>query len=163
MLFPCPVTMSCTNKKVQNSIIDGAMSSLWYFVGPNVHLHRAWRDYFWIWATYEWLKQLPPCALFSNLFNSCLENYVIKHSKLPLVKEVPCYQFPCPIKYMGGEVNLLHKLNFYARARGSRHQGEYILVVVIVIVVVLFFCHLLKWSRVLMKNQIKLCEIKYSW
>ena len=36
----------------------------------------------------------------------------------------------------------LHIDNFYARARGSRHQGEYILVVVIV----LFFCHLLKSS-----------------
>ena len=37
------------------------------------------------------------------------------------------------------------KADFYARARGSRHQGEYILVVVVVvvvvvIVVVLFFC-----------------------
>ena len=29
-----------------------------------------------------------------------------------------------------------YKTSFYARARGSRHQGEYILVVVVVIVVV---------------------------
>ena len=37
---------------------------------------------------------------------------------------------------------------FYARARGSKHQGEYILVVVVVVVVMLFFmCHLLKSKK----------------
>ena len=33
---------------------------------------------------------------------------------------------------------------FYARARGSRHQGEYILVVIVVVVIVFFTCHFLK-------------------
>ena len=53
------------------------------------------------------------------------------------------------------------KVSFYARARGSRHQGEYILVVVVVIVL-FFFCHLLKLRRInescnLMKNLV------YMW
>ena len=38
----------------------------------------------------------------------------------------------------------MEKFLFYARARGSRHQGEYILVVVVVVVVVVLFSPFVK-------------------
>ena len=41
---------------------------------------------------------------------------------------------------------LKEALFFYARARGSRHQGEYILVVIVV--VMFFTCHFLKSGRI---------------
>ena len=49
------------------------------------------------------ITQPPPTegawsALFSNLSNFGLDNYVVKRSKRPLLEEVLRYRLPCPIK-----------------------------------------------------------------